>query len=75
MTRHILQPSVKLSKLRIVVLGLQVCRSRIAQVEYQARAQYTRILHSKPLVNTCHGIGCRFELKYFHFACIIFAQC
>ena len=46
----------------------QDCRSQIAQVEYQGQARKTRILESKPLIDTSYRIRHRFELKYFHFA-------
>ena len=34
----------------------------------QGRTRYTRILDSKPFIDTCYLIEHRLELKYFHFA-------
>ena len=45
---------------------MQVCRSGIAQVEYQGQTPSTRIIDSKPFIDTCYCIGHRLELKYFH---------
>ena len=48
--------------------GVQDCRTRIFQVEYQGQTRNTRILERKPLINTSYCIRHRLELKYFHFA-------
>ena len=50
-----------------MIFCMQYCHSWIAQVEYQGQTQYTRILDSKPFIDTCCHIGYRLELKYLHF--------
>ena len=47
---------------------VQYCCSRIDQIEYQGQTRNTRILESKPLIDTYYCIRHRLELKYFHFA-------
>ena len=54
----------------------QDCHPRIAQVEYQGRTRYTRILDLKPFVDTYYSIQHRLDLKfphftYWHFFCAI----
>ena len=61
MTRHISQPAIDF-------FGVQDCRTRIFQVEYQGQTRNTRILERKPLIDTSYRIRHRLELKFFHFA-------
>ena len=45
--------------------AMQDCHSLIAQVEYQGQTRYTKILDSKPLIDTFYCIGHRLELTFF----------
>ena len=51
---------------------MQVCRSWIAQVEYQGQTLSTRILDCKPVINTNYSIGHRLELPSWIFALCTF---
>ena len=46
----------------------QDCHPRIAQVEYQGQARYTRVLDIKSLIMIYYSIQHRLELKYLLFA-------
>ena len=52
--------------------GVQDCRTRIFQLEYQGQTRNTRILERKPLIDTSYCIRHRLEIFSLR---TIFAQC